>query len=254
MFSITLCGWAAALLVSWFLRNTLIRGAATPFVMELPPYRYPTFSGVVIHTWERTWQYIKKAGTVILAISILIWAAMTYPTPTPESEERFEEQRTALEAQQEAGSLSEEDFETQSLDIDNEEQQLHLQNSIAGRLGTAMEVITKPAGFNWQTNIALIGGIAAKEVVISTLGTAYSLGSVDPEEDTSLADRIKGDPEWTVANAVSLMVFTLLYSPCFVTLMMIKQETARWRWLFFSLFFNLAFAMILSIIAFQILN
>ncbi|MDR2301341.1 MAG: ferrous iron transport protein B [Deltaproteobacteria bacterium] len=254
MFSITICGWVAALLVSWLLRNTIIRGAATPFVMELPPYRYPTFSGVVIHTWERTWQYIKKAGTVILAISILIWAAMTYPTPSPESETQFEEQRTAIEAQKEAGTLSEEDFEAQGLEVDNQEQQLHLRNSIAGRLGTAMEVITKPAGFNWQTNIALIGGIAAKEVVISTLGTAYSLGSVDPEEDTSLADRIKDDPEWTLANAVSLMVFTLLYSPCFVTLMMIKQETARWRWLFFSLFFNLAFAMVLSIVAFQLLS
>jgi ferrous iron transport protein B len=254
MFSITLCGWAAALLVSRLLRSTLIRGAATPFVMELPPYRYPTFSGVVIHTWERTWQYIKKAGTVILAISVLIWAAMTFPSPTPEDEVAFEEQRAAITSQQEAGTLTEEEVEAKNLDVDNDEQQLHLRHSVAGRLGTALETVTGPAGFNWQTNIALIGGIAAKEVVISTLGTAYALGSVDPEEDTSLADRIRNDPHWTVANAVSLMVFTLLYSPCFVTLMMIKQETARWRWLFFSLFFNLAFAMILSIIAYQLLK
>ncbi|MDR0622337.1 MAG: ferrous iron transport protein B, partial [Deltaproteobacteria bacterium] len=111
MFSISLSGWVFALLVARLLRSTLIRGAATPFVMELPPYRYPTLSGVIIHTWERTWQYIKKAGTVILAISILIWAAMTYPSPTPESEVVFEEQRAAITAQQEAGTLTDEEVE-----------------------------------------------------------------------------------------------------------------------------------------------
>ncbi|MDR1677540.1 MAG: ferrous iron transport protein B [Deltaproteobacteria bacterium] len=254
MFMITLSGWAAALLVARALRSTLIKGAATPFVMELPPYRYPTLSGVLIHTWERTWQYIKKAGTVILAISVLIWAAMTFPTPSPETEKIYEDQKAAITAQQEAGTLTEEEAEEQLLAVDNQDQRSHLENSIAGKLGRGLETFTAPAGFNWQTNIALIGGIAAKEVVISTLGTAYSLGNVDPEEDTTLADSIKNDNHWHLANAISLMVFTLLYSPCFVTLMVIKQETARWRWLFFSLFFNLAFAMALSIIAFQILK
>jgi ferrous iron transport protein B len=254
MFSITLSGWAAALIVARLLRSTLIKGAPTPFVMELPPYRYPTFSGVVIHTWERTWQYIKKAGTVILAISVLIWASMTFPSPSPDAETQFVSQREAITAQQEAGTINEEDAESQLTEVDNQEASLHLSHSIAGRLGTGLEVITKPAGFDWRTNIALIGGVAAKEVVISTLGTAYALGNVDPDEDTSLADSIRNDPHWTVANAVSLMVFTLLYSPCFVTLMVIKQETARWRWLFFSLFFNLALALLLSIVAYQILS
>ncbi|MDR3134980.1 MAG: ferrous iron transport protein B [Deltaproteobacteria bacterium] len=254
MFCITLCGWAAALLVSRALRSTLIRGAATPFVMELPPYRYPTFSGVVIHTWERAWQYIKKAGTVILAISILLWAAMSFPEPTPEDHVQFDERRAAVEAQVTSGAMDEEQAEEENTNIDHDEEQIHLTNSVAGRLGSALEVFTSPAGFNWQTNIALIGGIAAKEVVVSTLGTAYSLGSVDPEDDQSLSDRIKNDSSWTFANAISLMVFTLLYSPCFVTLMVIKQETARWRWLFFSLFFNLAFALVMSIIAYQILS
>ncbi|MDR1051120.1 MAG: ferrous iron transport protein B, partial [Deltaproteobacteria bacterium] len=123
-----------------------------------------------------------------------------------------------------------------------------------GRPGTSLEVVIGPAGFDWRANIALIGGVAAKEVVISTLGAAYSLGNVDAEEDTSLADSIRADPRWTMASAISLTVFTLLYSPCFVTLMVIKQETARWRRLFFSLFFNLAFALVLSIAAFQLLG
>ncbi|MDR0355489.1 MAG: ferrous iron transport protein B [Deltaproteobacteria bacterium] len=253
MFCITLAGWAAALLVARLLRSTLIRGVPTPFVMELPPYRYPTFSGVVIHTWERTWQYIKKAGTVILAISILIWAAMTFPSPPAEVEEQFEVNKAAIEERQATGALTEEEAEEQLTELENSDLQQHLLNSFAGRLGTAMETITSPAGFDWRTNIALIGGIAAKEVVISTLGTAYSLGSID-EEDVSLADSIRNDPHWSLATGVALMVFTLLYSPCFVTLMVIKQETAKWRWLFFSLFFNLAFAYVLSVIAFQLLK
>jgi ferrous iron transport protein B len=91
-------------------------------------------------------------------------------------------------------------------------------------------------------------------VVVSTLGTAYSLGAVEDEEATSLSDHIRGDPHWTMANAISLMVFTLLYSPCFVTLMVIKQETARWRWLFFSLFFDLALAYFMSVLAFQMFS
>lgn len=250
MFCITLGGWAAALIVARALRSTLIRGEPTPFVMELPPYRWPTFSGVVIHTWERTWQYIKKAGTVILAISILIWAAMTYPGLPDDLHHQFEEQREALAAQ----GLADDALEEASVEIDNAEEASKLENSFAGRLGRSIEPITSPAGFDWRTNIALIGGIAAKEVVVSTLGTAYSLGAGEDEESASLSDHIRNDSHWTQASAVSLIVFTLLYSPCFVTLMVIKQETARWRWLFFSLFFDLALAYFMSVLAFQMLS
>jgi ferrous iron transport protein B len=249
MFSITLGGWAAALIVARILRSTLIKGEPTPFVMELPPYRWPTFSGMVIHTWERTWQYIKKAGTVILGISILIWALMTFPGLPDEKHHEFEDRREALAAQ----NLPDEEAEEAAAEIDNDEAAAALEGSFAGRLGRTIEPLTAPAGFNWQTNIALIGGVAAKEVVVATLGTAYSLGAVD-EESASLEDRIKADPHWTMANAVSLIVFTLLYSPCFVTLLVIKQETARWRWTFFSLFFDLGLAWVMAILAYQIMS
>jgi ferrous iron transport protein B len=218
--------------------------------MELPPYRWPTFSGVVIHTWERTWQYIKKAGTVILGISILIWAAMTFPGLPDNLHHQFEDQREALAAQ----SLPEDEMDEKTVEIDNAEEAASLENSFAGRLGRAIETVTRPAGFDWRTNIALIGGIAAKEVVVSTLGTAYSLGSAEDEESASLSDHIRNDPHWSTASAVALIVFTLLYSPCFVTLMVIKQETARWRWLFFSLFFDLGLAYVMSVVAFQIMS
>ncbi len=378
MFLLTLAGWAAALLVALLLRSTIIKGESTPFVMELPPYRLPTLSGILLHTWERAWQYIKKAGTIILAISILIWAGMTFPGLSEEKAKVFEDAKAPIEEelaaspskklaseitalmkereglpdtdpkvqevmekieplreelealpagklqaeisglteeieklgedpnaaelkqkiarhttalvrldahsaaaqtlqaeidkltaelhetptgklqaqvdalQEQLDELPEKKLETKLVELDHEQARETLRDSYAGRIGTALEGVSRPAGFDWRTNIALVAGIAAKEVVIATLGTAYSLGEVDPEDDSSLADRIRADKDWTTATAVSLLLFTLLYSPCFVTLAVIKQESGQWRWLFFSLFFNLALAYAVAVAAYQI--
>ncbi len=216
LFLITLTAWAMALIVARVLRSTVIRGPSTPFVMELPPYRLPTLQGMVIHTWERTWQYIKKAGTVILAISILLWAAMTFPQAAPGTDE--------AEA---------------------------LQGTVAGRIGTTLESVTSWAGFGWQTNIALVGGFAAKEVIVSTLGTAYSLGEVNPEETTPLSRKLASDPEWNRATAVALILFIMLYAPCFVTVVTIAKEAGSWRWAFFSMGFNTALAFAMAVAAYQ---
>ena len=260
MLSLTLAGWFFALLVARLLRSTIIKGEATPFVMELPPYRLPTFSGILIHTWERVWGYIKKAGTIILAISILVWAAMTFPG-LPEDRATFYADQKApieerLETLQKAGAAEEEiaGVEEELSTINNAEGAETLRSSVAGRVGTAMEVITKPAGFDWRTNIAILAGIAAKEVLVSTLGTAYSLGEVDAEDAGSLADRIKADPSWNIANGSALLLFTLLYSPCVPALAVIKSETGRWRWMFFSLIFNLLLAYTVAVTVYQVLH
>ncbi len=241
LFCITLFAWAMALVVSKLLRSTIIPGPSTPFVMELPPYRLPTLRGLLIHTWERTWQYIKKAGTVILAISIVLWAAMTFPQP-PESVTTPLEQRIANLEQQVQAQPDNEALQARldaaSMEMGMEE----LRHSLAGRVGLALEPISKLAGYEWRLNIALVGGFAAKEVIVSTLGTAYSLGDVDPEDTGSLKDRLRKDPDWTVARGVSLIVFILLYAPCFVTVAVIRQETNSWRWAVFSMAFNTAFA------------
>ena len=340
MLMLTLAGWATALVVARLLRSTLVRGEGTPFVMELPPYRMPTLSGVLIHTWERTWQYIKKAGTIILAISVIIWASMTFPGLPDDMAEAFSQRKAAVEEQMEAfpsvklaaqikdvkkelagragtdpetaalnskleqltaslealpvgqlqsqidelteqleklqkgsaaqehrdaiskkiealqgelDALPEKQLEAQRAEIENEESAQTLRNSYAGVLGTALEPLSAPAGFDWRTNIALVGGVAAKEVVISTLGTAYALGEIGEDNESTLADRIRADSNWTTANAMALLLFTLLYSPCFVTLAVIKQESGKWRWLVFSLFFNLALAYGVAVAANQIM-
>lgn len=265
MLLITMISWTGALLVAWLLRSTIIKGESTPFVMELPPYRLPTIKGLLIHTWERTWQYIKKAGTVILGISIVLWAMMTFPGLDQETTDAFSNERAAILASEPAAVLNEietvgegklsdraESVKQSLLQVDMKEAGAALKNSIAGRIGSTLEGVTKLAGFDWRTNISLVGGFAAKEVVVSTLGTAYSLGEVDPEETGSLADKLKSEPGWGPLTAFSLIIFTIFYAPCFVTVVCIAKETGSWKWAGFSVVFNTALAFGLSIIFYQV--
>ncbi|MBW2660326.1 MAG: ferrous iron transporter B, partial [Deltaproteobacteria bacterium] len=263
MFLFTILSWVVALLAAKLLRTTVLRGAATPFVMELPPYRFPTIRGLLIHTWERTYQYIKKAGTVILGISILLWALMTFPGLSDEQTVAFEQQRqktislfspeTAQELTLENVALSDKANRliAQLNEIDNEETEAVLRYSFAGRLGGAMESFSRLAGFDWRTNIALIGGFAAKEVIVSTLGTAYSMGEVDAEESESLGERLKNDKNWNRVVAVAALVFIMFYAPCFITVVCIAKESS-WNWAFFSIGFNTIFAFMAAVAIYQV--
>ncbi|TET89888.1 MAG: ferrous iron transport protein B [Desulfobacteraceae bacterium] len=321
MFYLTLLSWGFALLAAKFIRATVLKGPKTPFVMELPPYRMPTLRGLLIHTWERTWQYIKKAGTVILGFSIILWVMMTFPGPSKEQVRSFEDQRIRLtqsflaspdvnewvkdekelaglndlydsysKATKENARVPLADSDKQALlslvkavlflesdrfsnqemgdgllnaaacyinythDIINvgvQEQQAALKGTIAGWLGQRLETITRPLGFDYRTNIALVGGFAAKEVVISTLGTAYSLGDVDPDEAGSLSERLKNNPDWNPLVAFTLIIFTMLYVPCIVTVIMIRRESS-WKWAGFSIAFNLVAAYFVALVVSQV--
>jgi ferrous iron transport protein B len=127
-----------------------------------------------------------------------------------------------------------------------------LRNSIGGRIGIAFEQVSRFAGIDWRTNIALVGGFAAKEVIISTLGTAYSLGEVDPEETASLSQRLAKDPNWNPVKALAVMAFIMFYAPCFVTVVCIAKEAGSWKWAVFSVVFNTLFAFALSVAVYQI--
>ena len=266
MFAITLIAWSGALLVARLLRSTVIKGQATPFVMELPPYRLPTIKGVAIHTWERTWQYIKKAGTVILGISVILWAMMTFPGLPEKSRQAFDAQRQAvlatatpaaaaeIESVPAGSKLSEAAaaLQTKLLTIDAREAEARLRASVAGRIGTALETVSRWAGFDWRTNIALVGGFAAKEVVVSTLGTAYSLGEVDPEETGSLSETLATAPGWRPLTAFSLILFLMFYAPCFVSVVCIARESGSWKWGAFSMGFNTLLAFAIAVGVYQV--
>lgn len=250
MFFITLTGWAAALVVARALRSSLIRGPSTPFVMELPPYRMPTAMGLALHTWERGCQYVKKAGSVILAISILIWAMMTFPGLPADMAAPLQAELASLQEQHAtaATDASRDELKFAIIATELRLKEQGLSHSLAGRIGQAIEPVTSWAGFDWRTNIALLGGIAAKEVIVSTLATAHALSD---DENLGFSRRIAQAPGWNTNVAVSLMLFVLLYSPCFVTVVAIARE-ASWGWAAFSVFFNTGFAFAVATLVFQI--
>ncbi len=221
-----------------FLRWAVLPGEQSPFVMELPPYRTPTLKGLLIHTWERTWQYAKKAGTLILGVSVLMWALMSFPGLSPEKEAAWQG-RIAAAASQET-----------KLSLENQMAGDKLAGSFAGRIGQAITKLTEPLGFDWRTNVALVGGFAAKEVIVSTLGTAYSLGAVD-EEAQSLRARLRSSADWSPLKALALMIFVMIYAPCVATVVMITRETGSWRWAGFSLAYNTVLAYVMAFLVYQ---
>ncbi len=256
MFLLTMLAWCFALILAKVIRSTILRGPSTPFLLELPPYRIPTFKGLMIHTWERIWQYMSKAGTVILAISVLLWALMSYPQLPEEMKNSFQNERRQIlqTLPEEVRSNIQAGVPQQATDpeisralqalneISRREATAALKYSFAGRMGTALESLSRWCGFDWRTNVALVGGFAAKEVIISTLGTAYSLGENESDRSLSLSQRLQKDPHWTPLTAFALMVFIMLYSPCFVTVTCIVREAGSWKWGLFSMVFNTAVA------------
>ncbi|MBI4800067.1 MAG: ferrous iron transport protein B [Desulfarculus sp.] len=241
MFALTIISWTLALLAARLLRSSLLKGRQSPFVMELPPYRTPTLKGLLIHTWERTWEYVKRAGTILLAVSLVVWALMSFPGLSEQDEARF----ASLAAQ----AQGEEDQK----EIANQKASAELGGTVAGRLGRALTVLTDPLGFDWRTNVALVGGLAAKEVIVSTMGTAYSLGQGAKKgaDAEPLAKRLQDSPGWTPLSAFALLVFVMIYSPCIATLVTIRRETGTWRWPLFSMVHNTLIAYLMALLVYQ---
>lgn len=204
---------------------TVLRGEPSHFVMELPPYHVPSLKALLLKMWERGWMYVKKAGTVIVLISVLMWWGFAYPGV---SEERLEE-------------LSEEEAAA-----------VQIEESYLGRFGNFIEPMFKPIGMDGNRAIALIAGFAAKEVVVSTLGTIYSLGEVDPEDAEPLRDKIANDPDWNPLKAIVFLVFCLIYIPCFVAVVVFFRETGNsWKWLAFLVVGTSILAWVVSFIVYQ---
>jgi ferrous iron transport protein B len=179
---------------------------------------------------------------VILGISILLWAMMTYPGLPSEKVAEFDVMRQQVAASSDEAEL---------LRINQLKAEAGLRHSIAGRIGISLEPLSRFAGFDWRTNIALVGGFAAKEVIVSTLGTAYSLGQADSESTVSLAERLTADTHWNPIAGLAFLFFIMFYSPCFVTVIAIAKEAGSWKWAFFSIGFNTLFAFTMAVGIFQ---
>jgi ferrous iron transport protein B len=237
-------GIVLAVVSAKVLRSTVLKGESVPFVMELPPYRMPTLKGVLIHMWERGWLYLKKAGTIILGISILLWALTTFPGLPDEEATRFESARQAIKT----GNEGEQERGQRLAAVDNEEKEAALQNSIAGRIGHAMEPILKPLGFDWKIGTALIGAFAAKEVFVAQMGIVYSVGEADEESET-LREKLRNT--YTPLVGFCIMLFCLISAPCMATIAVTKRESNSWRWAFFQLGGLTLLAYLLTVLVYQ---
>ena len=246
MFGIYFLGIAVGLWTAWLLKSTILKVDSEPFVMELPPYRWPTLSSVLFQAKMKALMYIKKAGTLILSAVIIIWAASNYPHQ-PALDETL-----ALETARIAGSslsAAEKDARKKVLDAGIKSEQLEY--SLAGRAGKVLEPLIRPLGFDWRIGIALVTGLAAKEVVVSTMGTIYSIGqsSGAPRELKSI---LRSDPSFSRATALSLMVFVLLYIPCVAAIGVMKKEVGRWRPVLLYSVYSLSVAWVLSFAVYRI--
>jgi len=238
-------GLLLAVLSAKLLRSTVLKGETAPFVMELPPYRVPTIRGVLVHMWERGWLYLKKAGTVILGISILLWALTTYPALPEDQAAHFETQRETIGA----AGVAEEEREESLAAVDNEEAEAGLRYSIAVRMGAAIEPIISPMGFDWRIGTALIGAFAAKEVFVAQMGIVHAVGAADEEFD-ALRDRLRAD--YNPLIALCIMLFALVSAPCMATIAVTKRESNSWGWALFQLSGLTVLAYVLTLLVYQV--
>lgn len=243
-----LLGVIVAIITARLMRRFWFKADETPFVMELPPYRMPTFKATMRNMWGKAEQYLKKMGGLILVASIIIWALSYFP--------RYSEADVPADFREQAlaemvKTNADDNRQPENIDelITNEYQQ---SNSILAHVGKGLEVVMKPMEFSWQTCVSLLAGAAAKEVVVSTLGVLY----VGDDDAAVLSERLKtpshitGKAPFNTASALAFLVFVLLYFPCIATLVAIRRETGGWKYPIFSMVYNTSLAWILSFITY----
>ncbi len=245
MLSMYLLGIIAAIVAAWILKRTVLKSSPPPLIMELPPYRLPNFKTVFFNMFEQASMFLKRAGTVILAISIILWALMTFPRIS-------DDQNSALLAAEESCNckITEED-------IASKKSGLALRNSYAGQLGHLIEPIIKPLGFDWKIGVALVSSFAAREVLVSTLSILYNTGKDANEESETLIQAVKnaksddGTPTWRPLTAVTLMVFFVLAMQCMSTIAVVRRETNSWAWTIFMVVYMTVLAYVAALITYQ---
>lgn len=222
LLSVYLVGILLAIFTSVLLKKTVFSKSSVPFVMELPPYRMPTVRNTVVHMWGKAVQYLKKMGTIILFASVLIWALGYFP-----------------------------------LKDEATEPAVHLENSYIGKLGKGIEPVIEPLGFDWKMGVSIITGLAAKEIVVSSMGILYHVDGEVDESSQSLIENIRqqenaaGEKVFTPLVAYGFMLFILIYFPCMAAIAAIRKE-AGWKWAIFTVFYTTILAWIVSFCVYQV--
>ncbi len=253
LFSMQFLGAVVAVPVAWLLKKYFFPGQTPPFVMELPSYKWPSWRVVLQRVVERVQAFLFRAGTLILATSILVWAAGYFPADRSNLTQ-MQKAYEALEAQPNADAIA----ITEARQAINRESGRLMEESFLGMAGKTIEPIVKPLGWDWRIGVGVMASFPAREVIIATLGTIYSLGSEVDETDDNLRSTLQaaqwpdGNPVFTLPVAFSIMVFFALCAQCAATLMVIRRETNSWRWPIFTFVYMTSLAYAGAWIVYQI--
>ena len=254
LFSIYIFGILLAVILSKVFRKTMFKEENTPFVMELPPYRMPTVKSTITHMWDKSRQYLQKMGGIILIASIVIWFLGYFPH-NKATEKVFDEQIEQTAALFSQGEITSQKQDSIVSGIEVMRASVHQENSYIGQIGHFVEPVMRPLGFDWKISVSIITGMAAKEIVVSTLGVLYP---GDGQSQESLQTRIQketysdGTPVFTPIVAVALMLFVLIYFPCIATIVAIKEESGSWKWGLFTIVYTTLLAWFIAFLTYQI--
>ncbi|SEA47478.1 ferrous iron transport protein B [Porphyromonadaceae bacterium KH3R12] len=249
-------GILIAALTARILRKTAFKEEETPFVMELPPYRMPTTKSIITHMWDRSSQYLRKMGGPILIASIVIWFLGYFPQ-NAERDAAFDSEIAMVDAQYDRSEISSGEREEKVTEIEHLRNTTHQENSYIGNIGKFIEPAMRPLGFDWKISVSLLSGMAAKEIVISTMGVLYT---GDSEDQQSLQHRLKaesyadGSPIFTPLVVAGFLLFVLIYFPCVASVVAIKEESHSWRWALFSVLYSTGLAWFIAFLVYQIGN
>lgn len=279
MLAMYLLGTGMALVMAWVFKKTLLKGETPMLIMELPPYKRPVATTILRHMWDRSKLFLRRAGTVILGINIVLWFLATYPRyelghlnkakagvidkafpGTADFEAKIEELRKRYAGK----NLTETNAATQAWhrieEIEKEQQGERLRLSYAGRLGHLIEPTIAPLGFDWKMGIGIVASFAAREVFVSTMSVVYNVGDTDTGDEAATASLVKvlqdekredGRPAYTPLVGVTLMVFYVFALQCVSTIAVVRRETNAWKWPLFQLLYMTALAWVMAFLTYQ---
>ncbi len=242
-----LTGIVLAIVGAKILRGTVLKGETTPFVMELPPYRLPTLRGLVVHMWERAWMYVRKAGTLILVLVVILWALGNWPGLSEDKNQAYAQMQQGIEAD---SDLSAQDKAVKFNEIENYRAQAQLENSAIGQVGKTIAPVLAPCGFDWKISTAMVGAFVAKEVFIGQMGVIYALGESADETSEPLRDKLAS--AYHPLQGFCIMLFILIASPCVMTVAITIHESGTWKWALFQWVFLTALAWVITAGVYQV--
>ena len=265
MFAMYLVGIVTAVAVSWALNRTLLKGETPPFVMELPSYKLPSPRKVLLRAAERGWAFVRRAGTLIFAVTIVVWAAAYFPhgkQVETDIRAQYADRVAELESKLAQGPPDEalqNELERLAAEIENRVAGAYVEQSILGRIGQAIEPIVKPLGWDWRIGCGVVASFPAREVVIGTLGVIYNLGADQDEQSQPLQEQLRaatwpetGQPVFNLPVALSIMVFFALCAQCAATLAVMRRETNSWRWPAFTFVYMTVLAYLGALATYQV--